>query len=96
MRFYLITYDIVENLLEEDPIRLSRSEREERLVRKLQELGPTRQLLNNQWALRCSLQLVDIRDYLKEDFGLSDRMVVAETFENLISHWWTLESLNGF
>jgi hypothetical protein len=96
MRFFLISYDIVESNLDKDAGKLSPSEREERLIQKLKELGPTTQLLNNQWALRCSKEPVEIRDYLKEHFGLSDRMVVAQSFEGDISHWWTIESLNGF
>lgn len=96
MRFFLVSYNIVNSAHDLSLNKLPPKDREEQLIQKLKELGPTKQLLDNLWALRSSKNPVEIRDYLKEHFGLSDRMVVAETFEGVISDWWAIESLNGF
>lgn len=89
MKLYFVTFDVVENQLDETTVK----SREKLIINYLRSLN-ARQTLNSQWAMKTNKSAEAILAELKEFFGLSDRCVVVESIAE-IEHWWTLESLNG-
>jgi hypothetical protein len=89
-RPYLITYDIVENKSDDRTVE----DRMALVEKKLRGIGGII-ALDRQWAVVFDGQGKELRDFVKENFGLSDRCTVVEVVVPVES-WWTIEPLNDF
>lgn len=91
MRSYLVTFELVENDHDQQPINARNTE----LVNTLLTEFDACQTLSFQWSVRSTMSADEIRDRLRQLLGQSDRMVVSELIGE-VSHWWTLGDFSGW
>jgi hypothetical protein len=91
MYLYFVTYDVVENQLDQN----TSNERDAKIQLILRENYGGRQTLLNQWCVRSKENAQTILEELKSELGLSDRMVVVEWLGQM-NHYWTIESISDW